>query len=149
MAVNEVLDIVRESLKQKLTTQVKVMVVDDDYLVLNIVKNLLSRRNIQVIILQDASKFWELLEATHPDLLILDIKMPSFSGIDLGQVVRNDPQWSHLPIVFMSVLSSREIMQQFYQVGADDYVQKPIIESEFIPRILNRLELIKQRQRLR
>ncbi|HLO85772.1 MAG TPA: response regulator [Nostocaceae cyanobacterium] len=149
IGVSEVLTVVTELLKPKFTTEAKVIVVDDDHLVLNLVRRLLSNKDIEVIILQDSRKFWELLEATHPDLLILDIKMPEFSGIDLCQVVRNDPKWRHLPVVFMSVTPHKEIIAKFYEMGADDYLQKPIIESEFVPRILNRLELIKQRKRLK
>jgi len=73
-------------------------------------------------------------------LLILDIEMPDFSGIELCQVVRSDSRWSELPVLFLSSHNDAEIVHQVFAVGADDYVQKPIGGPELIARILNRLE---------
>jgi DNA-binding response OmpR family regulator len=84
--------------------------------------------------------FWTTLEQANPDLLILDIEMPHLSGIDLCQVVRNDPHWSELPVLFISAHRDTETMTRVFTAGADDYVSKPILEPELIARVLNRLE---------
>ena len=139
MTAPEVLSIVRTSLKHHCVTQAKVMVVDDDPLVLNQVNRLLLSWGFQVTTLQHPKRFWEVLEAATPDLLILDIKMPDFSGIELCQAVRNDIRGRQLPVLFLSVHSDAETVHQVYAVGADDYLHKPIVETELISRILNRL----------
>ncbi|MDM9381246.1 response regulator [Chlorogloeopsis sp. ULAP01] len=140
MFASEVISVVKTALNQNHITEAKILIVDDDSLVLNHVTALLSPWRIQLTTLQDSQKFWDVLEYTAPDLLILDIEMPDFSGIELCQAVRNDPRWNQLAVLFLSVHSDTEIVRKVYAAGADDYVKKPFVESELIVRILNRLE---------
>lgn len=147
--VDEVLSVVRKSLNQSAATdEAKIMVVDDDPVVLNHVKSLLLPLGFQVTTLQQPQHFWKELETFSPELLILDIEMPNFNGIELCQVVRTDSRWNHLPVLFLSVHSDAKIVRQVYAVGADDYLRKPIVEQELITRVLNRLERTQLRQKL-
>ncbi|GAB1543553.1 hypothetical protein NUACC21_62280 [Scytonema sp. NUACC21] len=146
--VDEVLSIVMELVNQSSANQAKVMVVDDDPLILNRIKTLLLPWELQVTTLQYPHQFWKMLEVTNPNLLILDIEMPEFNGIELCQAVRNDSRWNWLPILFLSVHSDVKIVRHLYALGADDYVQKPIVENEFITRVINRLERTQHRQKL-
>jgi diguanylate cyclase (GGDEF)-like protein len=57
--------------------------------------------------------------------------------------VRSDRRWSHLPIIVLTAHSESAIISQAFAVGADDFVSKPIVESELIARILNRLDRVK------
>ncbi|MEC4812821.1 MAG: response regulator [Scytonema sp. PMC 1069.18] len=145
--VNLVVSTVEEALNQYTATKAKVMIVDDDPLVLSHVAKLLGHWDIQVTTLQNPKNFWQVLEATIPDLLILDIEMPNFNGIELCQVVRNDRRWNHLPILFLSIHSEPKMIHHLYSVGADDYVQKPVVEQEVLTRVFNRLERTKLRQK--
>ncbi len=146
MSVVQVLSVVKTALNHN-ATKAKVMVVDDDPIVLNHVKTLLLPRGFQVTTLQYPHQFWKVLEVAIPDLLVLDIKMPDFSGIELCQAVRNDSRWNQLPVIFLSVCSDTETLHEVYAVGADDYVEKPIVESQLITRILNRLERTQKNSR--
>lgn len=127
-------------LLQRGSDQPKVMVVDDDPAVLLLLRNLVQPWGIQLTTLDNPQKFWEVLEASAPDLLILDVEMPYLSGIELCQVVRNDPQWSQLPILFLSAHTDRHTLKRVFAAGADDYVSKPIAGPELVARIFNRLE---------
>ncbi|BAY43007.1 multi-component transcriptional regulator, winged helix family protein [Scytonema sp. HK-05] len=147
--VDEVLSVVRKSLNQSAAThKAKIMVVDDDPIVLNHAKSLLLPLGFEVTTLQQPQHFWKELETFTPELLILDIEMPNFNGIELCQVVRTDSRWSHLPVLFLSVHSDAKIVRQVYAVGADDYLRKPIVEQELITRVLNRLERTQQKTRI-
>ncbi|KAB8321311.1 response regulator [Tolypothrix campylonemoides VB511288] len=147
--VEQVLSVVRKSLNQSVATdEAKIMVVDDDAVVLNHVKSLLLPLGFQVTTLQQPQNFWKELETFSPELLILDIEMPNFNGIELCQVVRTDSRWNQLPVLFLSVHSDAKIVRQVYAVGADDYLRKPIVEQELITRVLNRLERTQLRQKL-
>ena len=121
-------------------TQAMVMVVDDDPQVLMALQRLLIPWGLYVSVLDNPLLFLDTLEATPPDLLVLDVEMPNISGIELCQVVRNDPRWSGLPILFLTAHADADTMQQVFAVGADDYVRKPIVGPELITRIFNRLE---------
>ncbi|MFB2894502.1 response regulator [Aerosakkonemataceae cyanobacterium BLCC-F50] len=136
----EIIKAVTQELNRNQKPEAKILIVDDDLQVLAAVSTLLTPWGFQVKTLADPQQFWQTLAATAPDLLILDIEMPDFSGIELCQVVRSDPRWSDLPVLFLSGHNDPEIVHQVFAVGADDYIQKPIIGPELIARILNRLE---------
>lgn len=118
----------------------KVLVVDDDPIILHRLSIVLSPWGLEVITLLDPNRFWEVLTRTAPDLLILDIEMPDFNGIDLCQVVRQDAQWGNLPILFLTAHQESDMIVQAFAVGGDDYIRKPILEPELVARVLNRLE---------
>ncbi|NER81532.1 MAG: response regulator, partial [Leptolyngbya sp. SIO1D8] len=118
----------------------QILVVDDDPLILKALRPLLEPWGLGVTGLENPNRFWELLNATRPDLLILDVEMPGFTGIDLCQAVRTDPVWQNLPILFLTAHRDAETVQQVFRAGADDFIAKPIVGPELLTRILNRLE---------
>lgn len=119
---------------------VKVMVVDDDRLILHLLKAMLKSSGFQVATLSDPQKFWQTLEEIEPDLLILDIQMPKVDGIELCQAVRNNLYWAWLPVLFLTGQQDIDTARQIFAAGADDYLAKPIAAPELITRIVNRLE---------
>jgi diguanylate cyclase (GGDEF)-like protein len=129
-------------------TDPKVLVVDDDPLLLSAVCSLLEPWGIKVSPLENPLNFWDSLEATAPDLLVLDVEMPQMSGIELCQVLRNDPRSCGLPVIFLTAHTDAETMRRVFAVGADDYVNKPIIGPELVTRILNRLDRTRMLQTL-
>ncbi|MUL36096.1 response regulator [Gloeocapsopsis dulcis] len=139
----QVIDKVSQVLQSSDRTVAKVMVVDDDPQILATVRSLLEPWGMKVITLADPRCFWETLASAIPDLLILDIKMPHISGIELCQVVRNDPLWGSLPIVFLTAYKDTDAVNQVFGAGADDFVSKPIVGPELVTRIVNRWERIK------
>lgn len=144
----DILKSVAQVLDQTGAAEAKVMVVDDDVHLLAALKVILQPWGFQVTTLDRPEKFWEVLETTCPDLLILDVEMPGYSGIELCLAVRNDLRWSKLPVLFLTAHSESEIVRQMFVAGADDYVNKPIVEPELIARILNRLERTQLRHKL-
>ncbi|MGE5658763.1 MAG: response regulator [Actinomycetota bacterium] len=131
---------VTQELNRTQKPEARILIVDDDLSVLATLSNLLAPWGFQVRTLADPKRFWQALEASLPELVILDIEMPDFSGIELCQVVRSDPRWSDLPVLFLSGHNDAAVVHQVFAVGADDYVQKPIVGPELIARMLNRLE---------
>jgi len=140
---NQVLEAIAQVLQRDTSAEAVVMVVDDDPQILAILRTLLEPWGLKVITLDDPRRFWENLEASSPDLLILDIKMPHLSGIELCQVVRNDSRWGGLPVLFLTAHTDANAVNQVFAVGADDFVSKPIVGPELVARIINRLDRIK------
>ncbi len=135
-----VLETIANLLQRNRQATAKVLFVDDDPLILNAMCSLLQPWGLKVSTLENPLEFWDTLEATTPDLLVLDVEMPQMSGIELCQVVRNDPRYCGLPVLFLTSHTDAETMRRVFAVGADDYVCKPIIGPELVTRILNRLE---------
>lgn len=140
---SQVLEIVTQVLHRSDNDVAKVMVVDDDPKILAALRTLLAPWGLKLTTLEDPQRFWETLEACSPDLLILDVEMPHLSGIELCQIVRNDPRWSGLPILFLTVHTDAAIVNQVFAAGADDFINKPIVGPELVTRIINRLERVK------
>jgi diguanylate cyclase (GGDEF)-like protein len=136
----EVLDSVMQLLTRINASESKVMAVDDDPQVLATLRLLLEPQRIRVITLSEPLRFWEVLEQTSPNLLVLDVEMDHLSGIELCRVVRNDPRWRDIPILFLTRRSDAETVQRVFAAGADDYVLKPVVGPELFTRISNRLE---------
>jgi PAS domain S-box-containing protein len=148
MGTTQVLEAITQVLEESPQSEAKVLVVDDDPKILAWLQTLLSPWGLKVITLDDSRQFWETLEAVTPDILILDVEMPYTNGIELCQVVRNDPRWSELPILFLTVHNDAEILNRVFSVGADDFVSKPIVGPELVTRIINRLERMKLLRRM-
>ncbi len=144
----DILKAVAQLIDQTGPAEAKVMVVDDDVHLLAALQVILKPWGFQVTTLDDPENFWEVLETTCPDLLILDVEMPGYSGIELCLAVRNDVRWSKLPVLFLTAHSESETVRQMFVAGADDYVNKPIVQPELIARLLNRLERTQLRNRL-
>jgi diguanylate cyclase (GGDEF)-like protein len=143
MPIAQIIESVTQVTQRALPNQFKILVVDDDTMLLEALTTILEPWGLKVFTLSDPHDFLETLEATSPDLLLLDVEFPDVSGIELCQVVRSDQRWSHLPIVVLTAHSESAIVSQAFAVGADDFVSKPIVESELIARILNRLDRVK------
>ncbi|ABA25249.1 multi-component transcriptional regulator, winged helix family (plasmid) [Trichormus variabilis ATCC 29413] len=133
----EVFQAVSQLLHRIDTINARLLIVDDDPALLSILEAQLQPWGFQVTTLADSSQFWQYLEATTPDLLLLDVAMPGFSGIELCQVVKSDPRWSRLPVLLLSAHADADTLYRALAAGADDYILKPIVEADLIQRILN------------
>jgi DNA-binding response OmpR family regulator/HPt (histidine-containing phosphotransfer) domain-containing protein len=144
----QVMEAIAQVLQQSNTPQAKLLIVDDDPQLLDFLRTLLEPWGFKLTLLDNPQEFWNTLEQAAPDLLILDVEMPELSGIDLCQVVRNDPHWSDLPVLVLSASTNAQTVHQVFTAGADDYVNKPIVGPELVARVLNRLERSQIRRQL-
>ena len=134
-------------LPQTQPLEAKVMIVDDDSATLAALSNLLQPWGFQVTRLNETRRFWEVLTATVPDLLVLDLEMPTFSGFDLCQVVRQDPQWGDLPILVVTAHTDAESIQRVFAAGADDFISKPVVGPELVTRVTSHIERVRLRHK--
>lgn len=144
----QVIDTVERVLARVQVDDMTVLAVDDDPAVLAAVAALLAQEGVSVLTLDDPLRFWDTLEECSPDLLMLDVDMPGLSGIDLCRVVRNDPRWAQLPVLFLTGSVDADTTRRVFEAGADDYVSKPVVGHELVMRIGNRLERLRLYRRL-
>lgn len=116
-----------------------VIALDDDPAILDALTALLEPEGIDVTGVDEPGKLWALLSEPGVDLLVLDVDMPSIDGIDLCRVLRSDPRFADMPVVFLTARAEPELLQQLFAAGADDYVAKPIVGPELVGRIRNRI----------
>lgn len=134
----EVLQVVSQMLQQA-WSKARILAIDDDAQVLLILQTLLQPAGFHLIPVTEPSQFWTTLQTTAPDLVILDVEMPEVNGIELCQIIRSDPRWNWLPVLFLTAHTNAEIRCRVFAAGADDYMTKPIATTELVQRILNRL----------
>ncbi|WP_088889276.1 response regulator [Leptolyngbya ohadii] len=148
IATAEVFQAIEQVLISSQATDAKVMVLDDDPLMLDTVCNLLQPWGMQVTTLQNPEQFWAVLTATQPDLLVLDLEMPTFNGVDLCRVVRQDPQWGNLPILVVTAHTDIASIHEVFAAGADDFIGKPVAGPELVTRVISRIDRSRLQQEL-
>lgn len=145
----QVLAAVAQVLQQSTRSAGRLLIVDDDPNLLQLLHTLLSPQGYQVTLLNQPDTFWQTLEQTAPDLVILDVDLQgydaansveSLSGIDLCQVIRSDPRWNRLPVLFLSAHTDAETIHQGFAARADDFLNKPVVAADLLTRIQTRLE---------
>jgi diguanylate cyclase (GGDEF)-like protein len=127
-------------LKRQQSVIASILIVDDDAIFLAALHSMLEPWGIRVTTLEHPLRFWEVLQTTQPDLLILDIEMPEINGIELCQALRSDPYWQELPTLFLTARRDAATIQQVFEIGGDDYISKPVVVAELLARINNRLD---------
>jgi DNA-binding response OmpR family regulator/HPt (histidine-containing phosphotransfer) domain-containing protein len=120
--------------------ETKVMIVDDDPVMLDTLAQMLRSQGFEVICLAQPDQFWALLTTTDPTALLLDLEMPTYNGLELCRVVRQDPRYSQLPILVVTAHTDPESMRRAFAVGANDVLGKPVVEAELVTRIISRIK---------
>ncbi|MFQ4135209.1 response regulator [Nodosilinea sp. PGN35] len=144
----QIFDTLNHLLPETQTPESRVMVVDNDPITRSAIAELLTPWGLQVTGLGDPSQFWEVLRQVQPDLLLLALEMPTFSGIDLCQVVRQDSRFGNLPILMVAAHPDNVTVHQVFEMGADDLIGKPIVGPELVTRVLSRIERSRLRQQI-
>ena len=124
----------------------RILVVDDEPMISRGLTTLLGKRGMSVTAVNDPLQFWTVLDETKPNLILLDLEMPRISGTELCRVVRSDPRWSELPVIFLTGHTDQASVQRVFAAGADDYVGKPFVPAELMMRIESRLTGMKARR---
>ncbi|MCB5261156.1 MAG: response regulator [Candidatus Cloacimonetes bacterium] len=129
-----------------------IYVSDDDEINLKLIKTVLNQAGFHNLKLYFSGKSM-MDELTHnrPDLLLLDIMMPGFSGYDVLEWIKQDPALEDIPIIMITAAALDENMEPLarsFELGAMDYISKPFSNLELVQRVKSALRMEKQRQEL-
>jgi two-component system cell cycle response regulator len=113
----------------------KILVVDDDVTVTQLLKMLLSMEGHQPTTLNDSIATLEMADQLHPDLITLDLMMPGLTGFELCELLHNDPRFSDIPLLIISARDDPESMDKAYKSGARGYITKPFGIDTLIQKI--------------
>ncbi|MDJ0705342.1 MAG: response regulator [Leptolyngbyaceae cyanobacterium MO_188.B28] len=104
-------------------SQKTILVVDDQPNIRNLLKQELEAEGYLVKEAKDGVEALEQVKSAPPDLIIMDVMMPSLNGFDLAAVLKNDPATMDIPTIILSIIEDRE---RGYRLGIDRYLTKPI-----------------------
>ena len=125
-----------------------ILVVDDTPDNLSLMSGLL-RDEYKVKLANSGDKALKAVQGDNPpDLILLDIMMPGVSGYEVCAALKADPKTRPIPVIFLTAMSAPEDEQKGLELGAVDYVTKPISPSLFLARVRNHLAMRTQAQEL-
>lgn len=113
-------------------TSYKVLIVDDDSNICNLLRIYLEKEGFQTVIADDGQMALELFESTNPDLILLDIMLPKLDG---WQVCREIRKTSQCPIIMITAKDETFDKVLGLELGADDYIVKPFETKEVVARV--------------
>lgn len=114
----------------------KVLVVEDEADIAGLIKHALERGgDAQVSIVQSGDEAVRAVTASTPDLMILDLNLPTLSGFEVCRIVRSRPATAHLPIIILTARTGEHDRVLGLDFGADDYVTKPFSLRELAARV--------------
>ncbi len=118
----------------------KVLVIDDDEMNLQIAKMVLERKlSCKVLIAAGGLDGLDVLQREHVDLVLLDIMMPDFDGIETLQEIRGDARTKDLPVMMLTASGDLDDIQKVGALGVKDYIKKPFLPADLIARVGKKL----------
>ena len=103
----------------------KILVVDDQAEVRELVEVTLRSEEFEIIQAKSALEAIEKAKSEKPDLIILDIMMPNFDGIATCKILKRNPITKKIPVIFLTAKHGKEDVKAALQAGGKDYVMKP------------------------
>ena len=109
----------------------RILVVDDEEDILELVRFNLSKEGYQAICADTGERAAEIARSEMPDLIVLDLMLPGMDGLEVAKFLKNKPETENIPIVMLTAKGEESDVVTGLELGADDYVTKP-----FSPKIL-------------
>lgn len=118
-----------------------ILVADDDPMILNLIRDVLTPMGYRIVTAEDGREAIEKFKSEKPDLAILDIVMPGFSGLDIAKHLKEAPGTRLFPVVIITALNTEREKLRALEEGVDEYIQKPINIWELKARVQALLKL--------
>ncbi len=113
-------------------TQVTILVVDDIPLNVLLIQKMLGRFKFKVLIANNGQAALDIIASQQVDLVLLDLMMPGIDGYEVLRQLRANESTKPLPVVILSALNSSDDVTKGFQLGANDFITKPIIMERLL-----------------
>lgn len=121
-----------------------ILVIDDEPRNFDVIESLLSIQNYDLHYASTGKEALESLALMSIDLILLDVMMPEMDGIEVCYQIKAKPQWQSIPIIMVTASTAKEDLAQCLNVGADDFISKPVHSLELRARVHSMLRIKKQ-----
>ena len=118
-----------------------ILIVDDEYVNRFLLKDILEQEGYRTHVASNGVEALKAVFNNKTDLILLDIMMPSMDGYETCRRLKEDSRTAHIPIIFVTALTDTENLIKGFDIGAEDYLGKPINEGEVKARIKTHLKL--------
>lgn len=123
---------------------VKIMIVEDDPDIAELLRFNLSLEGYVPILCHSAEEGLRVLEQDIPSLILLDLMLPGISGLEFCQMIRRNEEWKSIGIVMLTAKNQEEDLVRGLEIGADDYIGKPFSPQVLLARIKSVLRRLKE-----
>lgn len=123
-----------------------VLAVDDIPLNLLLVQKMLSRFNFRLKTAANGQQALDAVAEEKPDLILLDLLMPIMDGFEVIKNLRANPETADIQIVILSALNSNDDIAKGFNVGANDFIMKPIIMEKLLSCVVTQLQLVEAKK---
>jgi signal transduction histidine kinase len=130
------------------TPKALILVVDDNPTNIKVLFDLLERTDYRVLVATDGESALQKLQLIAPDLILLDVMMPGIDGFEVCRRLKQSEATHHIPVIFMTALSDETSKVKGLNLGAVDYITKPVQHDEALARIRIHLQLRELTQQL-
>ncbi|MBZ0263854.1 response regulator [bacterium] len=117
------------------TTPLKILIVDDEPIALDLAETALARQGFQTLTARTGEEGWKRILEESPDLVLLDITMPDIDGFTVFERIKQNQTTESLPVIFLSARDDMKHRLRGLEQGAVDYITKPYNVSELIARV--------------
>ncbi len=118
-----------------------VLVVDDNQQNLELLLAYLEDVDCKTLSANDGAEALEVVKASSPDLILLDVMMPKMSGFEVCRRIKNDPKTTDIPVIMVTALNEMGDIERAINSGTDDFLSKPINKWELVTRVKTMLKL--------
>lgn len=125
-----------------------VLVVDDVPLNILLIKKMLSQYTFQIRTANGGQAALDAVTQKMPDLMLLDLMMPGIDGFEVIRRLRADEKTKDLPIIILSALNSEQDISKGFQLGANDFINKPIIMEKLLSSVTTQINLAAAKKQL-
>ena len=124
-----------------------VLAVDDIPINLILVQKMLSRFNFTLRTAANGQQALDAVAQQKPDLILLDLMMPGIDGFEVIRRLREDPATADIQIVIISALNSNDDIVKGFNMGANDFIMKPIIMEKLLSCVTTQLQIVSARSK--
>lgn len=121
--------------------KVKVLVIDDDLLVLKTIEFTLERAGYSVTVASDGQSGIDKVQEVNPDIIITDLMMPQQNGLAVVNHVKSELKLT-IPVIVLSAVGLETTVLESFKLGADDFVTKPFSPNELVIRVEKLLKTV-------
>ena len=116
----------------------KIMIIDDEPINVKVARKYLKLEGYENFVTTTESReAIAIIDQERPDVVLLDIMMPHVSGLDILAALRADKRWMHLPVVILTAANDQATKRRALELGASDFLAKPVDPTELVPRLHN------------
>ncbi|MBQ4285114.1 MAG: response regulator [Bacteroidales bacterium] len=124
-----------------------ILAVDDIPLNILLVQKMLSRMNFKIRTAGGGQQALDAVAEQKPDLILLDLMMPGIDGFEVIRRLRANPETADIQIIILSALNSQEDVVKGFNLGANDFIMKPIIMEKLLSCVVTQMQLVQARRK--